>query len=266
LPTDLGSHARRRVDGSVPRRRSCRSGATDLTEPRAPAGDPETAAPRPEARDAPPVGACLVTHVWVQALRSTSAGRTSQGANPARRGSGARAYPEAIGPPVPAPVAESVSGLAPTPDRVSDAGVENVNAQVDALIETGVLRRQLAFTELKFSNSMIEAWWRSPETSMALPSPARERRDHPPTGGLLRPGTQPRTAAFGVSRTDAGRDVRRHRRCGAGRPDVTRRRRAPSTRGGQPIGVMRDVPVPHRGRMTPGRLPFRPRASRARPP
>jgi hypothetical protein len=39
--------------------------------------------------------------------------------------------------------------------------VENVNAQVDALIHTGVLRRLLAFTELKFSNSMIEAWWRS---------------------------------------------------------------------------------------------------------
>ena len=48
-----------------------------------------------------------------------------------------------------------------TPVVLSDAGVENVNAQVDALIETGVLRRLLAFTELKFSNSMIEAWWRS---------------------------------------------------------------------------------------------------------
>jgi hypothetical protein len=44
---------------------------------------------------------------------------------------------------------------------LADAGVENVNAQVDALIATGVLRRLLAFTELKFSNSMIEAWWRS---------------------------------------------------------------------------------------------------------
>src|SRR6185295_6187495 len=48
-----------------------------------------------------------------------------------------------------------------TPVGLSDAGVENVNAQIDALIETGVLRRVLAFTELKFSNSMIEAWWRS---------------------------------------------------------------------------------------------------------
>jgi putative transposase len=48
-----------------------------------------------------------------------------------------------------------------TPIVLADAGVENVNAQVDELITTGVLRRILAFTELKFSNSMIEAWWRS---------------------------------------------------------------------------------------------------------
>jgi len=48
-----------------------------------------------------------------------------------------------------------------TPVVLTDAGVENVNAQVDDLITTGVLRRVLAFTELKFSNSMIEAWWRS---------------------------------------------------------------------------------------------------------
>ena len=47
------------------------------------------------------------------------------------------------------------------PVVLADAGVENVNAQVDALIDTGALRRLLALTELKFSNSMIEAWWRS---------------------------------------------------------------------------------------------------------
>ena len=47
-----------------------------------------------------------------------------------------------------------------TPVVLADAGVENVNAQVDDLISTGVLRRVLAFTDLKFSNSMIEAWWR----------------------------------------------------------------------------------------------------------
>jgi transposase InsO family protein len=50
---------------------------------------------------------------------------------------------------------------ATTPVVLADAGVENVNAQVDDLIATGVLRRVLAFTELKFSNSMIEAWWRA---------------------------------------------------------------------------------------------------------
>ena len=50
---------------------------------------------------------------------------------------------------------------ATTPVVLADAGVENVNAQVDDLITTGVLRRVLAFTELKFSNSMIEAWWRT---------------------------------------------------------------------------------------------------------
>jgi transposase InsO family protein len=48
-----------------------------------------------------------------------------------------------------------------TPAVLADAGVENVNAQIDELITTGVLRRVLAFTDLKFSNSMIEAWWRS---------------------------------------------------------------------------------------------------------
>jgi putative transposase len=48
-----------------------------------------------------------------------------------------------------------------TPAVLADAGVENVNTQVDELITTGVLRRVLAFTDLKFSNSMIEAWWRS---------------------------------------------------------------------------------------------------------
>ena len=55
----------------------------------------------------------------------------------------------------------STTGSASAKVVLADAGVENVNAQVDALIASGVLRRLLAFTELKFSNSMIEAWWRS---------------------------------------------------------------------------------------------------------
>jgi transposase InsO family protein len=47
------------------------------------------------------------------------------------------------------------------PIVLTDGGVENVNSEVDELIASGVLHRLLAFTELKFSNSMIEAWWRS---------------------------------------------------------------------------------------------------------
>ncbi len=36
-----------------------------------------------------------------------------------------------------------------------------MNRNIDELINSGLLRRVLAMTELRFSNSMIEAWWRS---------------------------------------------------------------------------------------------------------
>ena len=56
-----------------------------------------------------------------------------------------------------------------TPVVLADAGVENVNAQVDNLITPGVLRRVLALTE----TDVLELHDRSvvalPETSMALP-------------------------------------------------------------------------------------------------
>jgi transposase InsO family protein len=48
-----------------------------------------------------------------------------------------------------------------SPTLVADAGVENVNASVDGLIECGLLRRVLALKDVTFSNSMIEAWWRT---------------------------------------------------------------------------------------------------------
>ena len=47
------------------------------------------------------------------------------------------------------------------PTLVADAGVENVNAEVDDLIEAGMLSRVLALRDVTFSNSMIEAWWRT---------------------------------------------------------------------------------------------------------
>ena len=117
------------------------SGASESHRARAPAGDPEAAATRPEARRAPPVGARLVTNVRVQTLRRAPAGRTSQATNPSRRGSGTRAYPDASGPPVPADVAESVSGLAPTTDcvcaRRSVVLPSDVTASTDALGGSG---------------------------------------------------------------------------------------------------------------------------------
>lgn len=48
-----------------------------------------------------------------------------------------------------------------TPTLVADGGVENINAGVDELIETGLLRRVVALKDVMFSNSMIEAWWRT---------------------------------------------------------------------------------------------------------
>jgi putative transposase len=53
---------------------------------------------------------------------------------------------------------------------LADEGAGNVNAAIDALIETGVLRRLLAFTELKFSNSMIESLVAFPEAPIAVPT------------------------------------------------------------------------------------------------
>ena len=46
------------------------------------------------------------------------------------------------------------------PILLADGGVENFNAVVDELVETGRLNRVLAQTEITFSNSMIESWWR----------------------------------------------------------------------------------------------------------
>ncbi len=48
-----------------------------------------------------------------------------------------------------------------TPDVLADGGFENVNTQVDALVHAGIVRRLLALTECTYSNSLIEAWWRS---------------------------------------------------------------------------------------------------------
>jgi hypothetical protein len=48
-----------------------------------------------------------------------------------------------------------------TPTVFVDGGVENFNSAVDELIDSGLLKRLLAMTEISFSNSLIESWWRS---------------------------------------------------------------------------------------------------------
>jgi transposase InsO family protein len=47
------------------------------------------------------------------------------------------------------------------PTLVTDGGVENVNAGVDELVASQLLRRVVALNYVIFSNSMIEAWWRT---------------------------------------------------------------------------------------------------------
>ena len=47
------------------------------------------------------------------------------------------------------------------PLLVVDGGVENFNGSVDELVTEGLLQRVLALTDLQFSNSLIEAFWRT---------------------------------------------------------------------------------------------------------
>ena len=48
-----------------------------------------------------------------------------------------------------------------TPTLLAAGGVENFNHAVDELVDSGLLRRLLAMTEISFSNSLIESWWRA---------------------------------------------------------------------------------------------------------
>jgi hypothetical protein len=44
---------------------------------------------------------------------------------------------------------------------IADSGIENVNGEIDSLFGLGQLHRILAQVEVSYSNSMIEALWRS---------------------------------------------------------------------------------------------------------
>ena len=47
------------------------------------------------------------------------------------------------------------------PMLLVDGGVENYNSAVDELVDSGMLKRLLAQTDISFSNSLIESWWRA---------------------------------------------------------------------------------------------------------
>ena len=51
-----------------------------------------------------------------------------------------------------------ISSVKPT--VLVDGGIENFNSAVDEVVESGILKRILAQTEITFSNSLIESWWR----------------------------------------------------------------------------------------------------------
>ena len=62
-------------------------------------------------------------------------------------------------------IVQAAKGLKETtehavPQVYMDSGVENINADVAALIETNTIKRVLAQVDIHFSNSMIESWWR----------------------------------------------------------------------------------------------------------
>ena len=46
------------------------------------------------------------------------------------------------------------------PMLLVDGGVENFNSAVDEIVKSGLLSRVLAQTEITYSNSLIESWWR----------------------------------------------------------------------------------------------------------
>ena len=57
--------------------------------------------------------------------------------------------------------ARSLESESEVPSVITDGGSENVNLSVDELISSRVIRRVLAQVDVRFSNSLIEAWWRS---------------------------------------------------------------------------------------------------------
>ena len=59
-------------------------------------------------------------------------------------------------------LSQAAKGLTDTkPNAVMDRGIENINASVNQLVESGIIQRVLAQVDVTYSNSMIESWWRA---------------------------------------------------------------------------------------------------------
>jgi hypothetical protein len=58
-------------------------------------------------------------------------------------------------------LARAASHLVASTNVFMDSGVENLNGDVDRLFDGGAMQRVIAQIDVSFSNSLIEAWWRS---------------------------------------------------------------------------------------------------------
>ena len=66
-------------------------------------------------------------------------------------------------------LSEAANGMGTAnPQVLVDGGVENYNSDVDEVIESGLLTRVLAQTEIRFSNSLIESWCEGSSTSASI--------------------------------------------------------------------------------------------------
>jgi hypothetical protein len=123
----------------------------------------------------------------------------------------------------------------------ADSGVEKVNGEVNATLFSACLDRILAQVEVGFSNSIVEAFWRSPKHQWlflnSLDTVARSC-----AGQILSHRAQHEDATLCIWRADAGRDVLRNRHEGAGRAGASDDQCAGSAHGRQSRDILRALP------------------------
>ncbi len=86
-----------------------------------------------------------------------------------------------------------------------EGGIEHYNSAVDEVLETGMLKRVLAQTDINFSNSMIESWWAIAEASEVISKYSRLRIDTSKVSWFLYRPTQHANSPLSVRGTDTCR-------------------------------------------------------------